>query len=95
MSIDASDIEGIAHLARLHLDPEETTEVTDSIINILALIDQMQSVDTDQVNPLAHATNASQRLREDVVTESNQRDILQAIAPSVEKGLFRVPKVIE
>ena len=95
MTINADDIKNVAYLARLHLDLEEVQEATDSIVNILGLIDQMQSVSTDNVNPLAHATNASQRLREDVVTETNQRDELQKIAPSVDKGLFLVPKVIE
>lgn len=95
MTINTQNIENIANLARLHLDKEEEAEVTDSIVSILALIDQMQSVDTDNVEPLAHATNASQRLRDDVVTETDQRDALQTIAPSVDKGLFLVPKVIE
>jgi aspartyl-tRNA(Asn)/glutamyl-tRNA(Gln) amidotransferase subunit C len=95
MTISTQDIENIANLARLHLDKAEEAEVTDSIISILSLIDQMQSVDTDNVEPLAHATNASQRLRDDVVTETDQRDALQSISPSVEKGLFLVPKVIE
>lgn len=95
MSVNRQDIENVAQLARLHLDPEQLGEVTESINNILQLIDQMQAIDTSDVEPLAHATNASQRLREDVVTESDQRDALQAIAPSVEGGLYRVPKVIE
>lgn len=95
MSIDNKDIENIAQLARLHLDAEDVSNATSSIVNILALIDRMQSVPTDDVSPLAHAGHASQRLREDRVTESNQRDKLQQIAPSVDKGLFLVPKVIE
>ncbi|MEX2366608.1 MAG: Asp-tRNA(Asn)/Glu-tRNA(Gln) amidotransferase subunit GatC [Pseudohongiellaceae bacterium] len=88
-------METIAHLARLHLEPAETEDVTNSITNILALINEMQSVNTDNVLPLAHAFESHQRLREDVVTEVNQRDELQVLAPSVEKGLFLVPKVIE
>ena len=95
MSIDSKDIENIAHLARLALAPGEVQEATKSIDNILGLIDQMQSVDTSAVEPLAHATQASQRLRQDEVTETNQRDKLQAIAPSAEHGFYRVPKVIE
>ena len=63
--------------------------------NILNLIDQMQSVNTDDVSPLAHAFDAVQRLREDKVTETDQRDELQKIAPETEEGLFLVPKVIE
>ena len=95
MSIELGDVENIAHLARLHLSNEEKQEAAGSISNILALIYQMQSVDTDNVEPLAHAFDAVQRLREDVVTESNQRDELQKIAPETEEGLYLVPKVIE
>ena len=95
MSIELGDVENIAHLARLHLSNEEKQEAAGSISNILALIDQMQSVDTDNVEPLAHAFDAVQRLREDVVTETNQRDELQKIAPETEEGLYLVPKVIE
>lgn len=96
MSIDSKDVENIAHLARLHLADEDLPEVTSSIENILSLIDEMQSVDTGNVSPLAHAFEAPrQRLRDDVVTETDQRERLQSIAPSVEAGLYRVPRVIE
>lgn len=95
MSIELGDVENIAHLARLHLTEAEKSEAAGSISNILKLIDQMQSVDTDNVEPLAHAFDAVQRLREDKVTENNRRDELQGIAPETEKGLFLVPKVIE
>ena len=95
MSIELADVENIAHLARLHLTEDEKAEAARSMSNILNLIDQMQSVDTDGVEPLAHAFDAVQRLREDKVTESNHRDELQAIAPETEQGLFLVPKVIE
>jgi len=63
--------------------------------NILKLIDQMQSVNTDNIEPLAHAFDSVQRLRDDKVTESNNRNELQKIAPESEEGLFLVPKVIE
>lgn len=95
MSIDSKDVENIAHLARLHLADDDLPEVTSSIENILSLIDEMQSVDTGNVSPLAHASQARQRLRDDVVTETDQRERLQSIAPSVEDGLYRVPRVIE
>ncbi len=95
MSIDSSDVEKIAQLARLRLAPGESAEVTRGIGNILALIDKMQAVDTSGVEPLSHASNAGQRLREDKVTEQDQRDLLQAIAPSTADGLYLVPKVIE
>ena len=95
MSIAANDIEIISHLARLNLTEGEREEALGSITSILQLIDQMQAVDTSNVEPLKHAFEASQRLREDVVTEQDQRDTLLALAPSAENGLFLVPKVIE
>lgn len=95
MSIELADVENIAHLARLHLTDTEKQEAAKSMSNILELIDQMQSVDTENVEPLAHAFDAVQRLREDKVTETDQRDELQKIAPETDQGLFLVPKVIE
>ena len=95
MSIDLTDVENIAQLARLHLTEAEKKEAAGSMSNILELIDQMQSVDTDNVIPLAHPLDSVQRLREDKVTETNQRDEFQKIAPEIDKGLFLVPKVIE
>jgi len=95
MTIEIKDITSIANLARLKLSPAEQQEALASINNILLLIDQMQAVDTSAVAPLAHAYEASQRCREDRVTEKNQRDLLLAGAPSADRGLFLVPKVIE
>lgn len=95
MSISLDDIGTIAHLARLQLDAGEKQEALDSINNILVLINQMQAVDTTGIKPLAHAFEASQRLREDVVTEPDQRELLLAGAPKAAEGLFLVPKVIE
>ena len=95
MALDKSEVEKIAHLARLHISEEDVGEVTKRITDILALIDQMQSVDTDGVEPLAHPLDVVQRLRADKVTEVNQRDELQKLAPQTEQGLFLVPKVIE
>lgn len=95
MTIERKDIENIAHLARLRLDPGDVSEVTNSIANILALIDEMQTVSTNNVAPMAHPLDARQRLREDRVTETDRREELQRIAPSVESGLYLVPRVIE
>jgi aspartyl-tRNA(Asn)/glutamyl-tRNA(Gln) amidotransferase subunit C len=95
MSIELGDVENIAHLARLDLTEKEKEEAASSMSNIMNLIDQMQTVNTDDVIPLAHAFDAVQRLREDKVTETDQRDELQKIAPETEQGLFLVPKVIE
>ncbi len=95
MALDKSEVEKIAHLARLHISASEAEEVTTRITDILALIDQMQSVDTDAVEPLAHPLDAVQRLRADAITEVNQRDELQQLAPASEAGLYLVPKVLD
>lgn len=85
----------IAHLARLGLNDADLPRTTEALNSILGLIDQMQAVDTTGIEPLAHPLEASQRLRADVVTETNHREAYQAIAPAVENGLYLVPKVIE
>jgi aspartyl-tRNA(Asn)/glutamyl-tRNA(Gln) amidotransferase subunit C len=95
MAITLEDVENIAHLARLQLSPTEKQEALSSITNILQVIDQMQSINTTGVEPLAHAYEAAQRLRDDVVTEKDQRITLLALAPITERGLFLVPKVLE
>ena len=95
MAFDKAEVEKIAQLARLYISDSEMDEVTGRIRDILALIDQMQSVDTDDVVPLAHPLDLTQRLREDDVTEFNRRGELQLLAPKVEQGLYLVPKVIE
>ncbi|MGQ7959282.1 Asp-tRNA(Asn)/Glu-tRNA(Gln) amidotransferase subunit GatC [Pseudomonas sp. SP16.1] len=95
MALERSEVEKIAHLARLGLDESDIPQTTATLNNILGLIDQMQAVDTQGIEPLAHPLEATQRLRPDVVGESNQRDAYQAIAPAVENGLYLVPKVIE
>lgn len=95
MAFKSTDVEKIAYLARLQIDQSEVVEVTERISSILALIDEMQSVDTDEVEPMAHPFDAVQRLRTDEVTETNQRDYLQQLAPSTSDGLYLVPKVIE
>ena len=95
MSLERSDVEKIAHLARLGLNDADIPQTTATLNNILGLIDAMQAVDTNGIEPLAHPLEATQRLRADVVTESNHREAYQAIAPAVENGLYLVPKVIE
>ena len=95
MAFDKSEVEKVAHLARLHISDAEVEEVTNRITDILVLIDQMQSVDTDAVEPLAHPLDAVQRLRVDVVTETNLRDELQSLAPHSQDGFYLVPKVLE
>jgi aspartyl-tRNA(Asn)/glutamyl-tRNA(Gln) amidotransferase subunit C len=95
MALERSDVEKIAHLARLGLDEADVPRTTDTLNSILGLVDRMQAVDTDGIEPLAHPLEATQRLRADVVGESNRRDAYQAIAPAVADGLYLVPKVIE
>ncbi|HDZ07622.1 Asp-tRNA(Asn)/Glu-tRNA(Gln) amidotransferase subunit GatC [Pseudohongiella sp.] len=95
MALNNTDVEKIAHLARLQISESDTLEVAQRISNILTMIDQMQNVDTSQVTPMAHPFDASQRLRPDVVTETDQRDYFQKLAPATQDGLYLVPKVIE
>ncbi|HLD67965.1 MAG TPA: Asp-tRNA(Asn)/Glu-tRNA(Gln) amidotransferase subunit GatC [Pseudomonas sp.] len=95
MALERSDVEKIAHLARLGLNDADIPRTTETLNSILVLVDQMQAVDTRGIEPLAHPLEATQRLRADQVTEQNQRDAYQAIAPAVENGLYLVPKVIE
>ncbi len=93
--MDRSDVEKLAKLACLDISEATVDEVTQSITDIIALVDQLQAVDTTNVEPMAHPLDTVQRLRHDEVTESNQREAFQAIAPSAEAGLYLVPKVIE
>ena len=95
MALERCDVEKIAHLARLGLDEGDLPRITDALNSILGLVDQMQAVDTRGIEPLAHPLEAIQRLRADVVTERNQRDAYQAVAPATQDGLYLVPKVIE
>ncbi|MGL4316446.1 MAG: Asp-tRNA(Asn)/Glu-tRNA(Gln) amidotransferase subunit GatC [Pseudomonas sp.] len=95
MALERSDVEKIAHLARLGLNEADIPRTTETLNNILGLIDAMQAVDTNGIEPLAHPLEATQRLRADQVTEQNQREAYQAIAPAVQDGLYLVPKVIE
>ncbi len=95
MSVDQTDITKVALLARLEIDEADVPQYVDNLSNILALVEQMNEVDTDRVVPMAHPLDAAQRLRPDEVTEVDQRDRFQALAPQVEAGLYLVPKVIE
>ncbi len=95
MSIGPDDINQIAHLARLKIDEKDVPKLSGDLDNILSLVDQLQAVNTDNIVPMAHPMDAVQILRKDVVTETNQREKYQAVAPAVEDGLYLVPKVIE
>lgn len=95
MSLDRSDVERIAYLARLAIDEQDIPQYTENLSSILQLVDEMQAIDTTGVEPLAHPLDGEQRLRVDEVSEINQREQLQSAAPATEEGLFLVPKVIE
>lgn len=95
MALELKDVAKIAHLARLQVTDAEIPAVTQRLSTILELIEQLQAAPTDGIEPMAHPTDAVQRLRPDVVTESDRRDDYQRIAPAVEDGLYLVPKVIE
>jgi aspartyl-tRNA(Asn)/glutamyl-tRNA(Gln) amidotransferase subunit C len=94
-NIKKDDIQKIAYLARLGIDESAMPEYATSLTEILDFVEQMNSVNTDNIQPMAHPQDMVQRLREDVVTEENKRELLMQNAPKTEKGLFLVPKVIE
>ena len=95
MSLDRSQVENIAMLCRIGIAQDEVPQYQDSLNSILQLVDQLQSIDTDGVEPVANPLDATQRLRADVVNEQNNREKYQACAPSTESGLYLVPKVID
>lgn len=95
MSLDRSDVEKIAHLARLAVSEEEKDRYATDLSNILSLVGQMNAVDTDKASPMAHPLHMVQRLRADEPIERDQRELFQQIAPATEEGLYLVPKVIE
>ncbi len=95
MSLERSDVEKIAHLARLEIAEDDIPEYAQNLSKILDLVAEMNEVNTDGIEPMAHPLDAVQRLRDDVVTQTNQREHFQQNAPQVEQGLFLVPKVIE
>ena len=95
MSIQREDVEKIARLAKLQINEEQLETVASELSNILGLVDQLQAVNTDNIEPMAHPTDAIQILRADKVTETNNREAFQKIAPATENGLYLVPKVIE
>jgi aspartyl-tRNA(Asn)/glutamyl-tRNA(Gln) amidotransferase subunit C len=95
MSLSSSDVKRIAHLARIEVSDADVEASLQKLSGILGLIEQMQAVDTTGITPMSHSQDVTQRLREDVVTETNQRELFQSVAPAVEHGLYLVPKVIE
>jgi len=95
MAIDNETVHTIARLARLEIEDSEVEQYCSDITKILGLVEQMQAVDTEGVTPMTHPFDATLRLREDKVTESNLREKFQKIAPESQDGLYLVPKVID
>ena len=95
MSLDAEEVEKIAHLARIAVTADEVDALKGELSGILDLVERMSGLDTSDILPMAHPLDMPQRLRPDVVTEENHREAYQAVAPAVENGLYLVPRVIE
>ena len=95
MAISTQEVSAIAKLARLAIAPEDIPGYAEQLSGILALVARMDEIDTTAVLPLAHPLDLSARLRPDTVTEGDQRELFQSLAPEVDRGLYLVPKVIE
>ena len=95
MSLTLEQVQRIAHLARIEISASEAATTQGHLNGIFRLIEQMQAVDTRGVEPMAHAQDLGQRLRDDTVTEEDRRAAFQDVAPETEAGLYLVPKVIE
>ena len=93
--ITTAEVTHIAHLARLKLIPEEIEKYAQNLNDIFQLALEMNKIDTTHVQPLSHPLDMPARLRDDVVTETDERALMQSIAPQVEAGLYLVPQVIE
>lgn len=95
MTLSIHDVKQIADLAYIKVNDDEAKSTLAQLSDIFKLIETMQAIDTSQIEPMSHAQDLLQRLRDDQVTESNQRELYQSLAPQVEEGLYLVPKVIE
>jgi len=95
MPLTLNDVKRIAELARIEVEPHEVEQVQAQLSGIFVLIEAMQAVNTDGVEPMSHAQDLTLRLREDEVTDTDQHSLFQTIAPRVEADLYLVPKVIE
>jgi len=95
MSLSPDEVKKIAFLARLSIKEENIEQYSQDLSSIFGLVEQMNAAETDNIEPMAHPQHAMQRLREDVVTEINQREKLMGNAPLTEAGLFLVPKVLD
>lgn len=95
MSLSLDDIKRVANLACIEVSEAEAATALAQLSGIFGLIEQMQAVDTSAIEPMSHAQDVVQRLRDDTITEPDQHELFQSIAPKTEAGLYLVPKVIE
>lgn len=95
MALTLDDVKRVAHLARIEISEDAAARVLRDLESIFGLIEEMREVDVAGIEPMAHGQDVVLALREDRVTESDQRALLQSVAPQVEAGLYLVPKVIE
>ena len=95
MSLSDDQIQRLARLARIAIQPDESAELARRLNRVLSLIEQMRAVDTAGIEPMSHALELVQRLRPDEVSETDRREEYQAVAPALEDGLYLVPKVLE
>lgn len=95
MAVDAQTVEKLAELARIAISEATIDDVSNRLGEVLQLVDQLQAVNTEGVEPMAHPLDAVQVLRKDQVTEPNNREAFMALAPQSEQGLYLVPKVID
>jgi aspartyl-tRNA(Asn)/glutamyl-tRNA(Gln) amidotransferase subunit C len=95
MALTLADVRHLARLARIAIDEAEARAVLEQLNRVFGLIAEMQAVDTEGVEPMSHALDLVLRLREDGVTETDQHELFQSLAPHVERALYLVPKVIE
>ena len=95
MSINKDQIKYLSLLSRMDIQDSEINDVEEKLTKIIDFVDELQSIDTDEIEPMAHPLNQSQRLRVDKVVEENNRDKIQKNTESTERGMYIVPKVIE
>lgn len=95
MALTLNDVEKIARLSRLYLNDGEKTQTLQELNDIFAMVEKMQSVNTDGIEPMAHPHEAALRLREDKITETDRAAEYQSVAPEVRNRLYIVPQVIE
>lgn len=95
MAVEQSTVISIARLAHLDITESETKKYTEDLTNIFHIVKSMENVDTSKVEPIIHPLSQCQSLREDAVTETNQRELFQSTAPATAAGLYLVPQVIE